>query len=70
MRGTLYEMQSLIRNMWRWSRVGSAVIDILEPVQSFVGGPEQETNTVIKVAGDESMDEFFSNRFSEGRSEG
>ena len=40
---------------------GSRVLDILEPVRGSFGGPKQDTIIVIKVEGDEEMDEFFSN---------
>lgn len=50
---------------------GSRVLDILEPVQDFVRGPELDAVTIIKAGGDEEVDEFFSNEIrGEGQSLG
>jgi len=34
----------------------STVLNVLEPVQGFVGDPEQDTIAVVQAGGDESMD--------------
>ena len=34
----------------------STVLDILEPVQGFVGNPKQETIAVVQAGGDKRMD--------------
>lgn len=40
--------------------LGSRVLDLLELFQGFVGGPKQDTVTVIKAKGEKDVDKFFS----------